>query len=424
MENDIDKRIYLQLEKLYPNKVVTSLYQTNSSLYSEIRNYLSGSDMNMIDYIESLGFSYTRRKKKEDKFENVIKKLNELYPDKIIKSLSKMMNENSNLYLKIRNEARKNNQVPSEFLPSLGYTVYTETKSKIKYDVNAIKKLKNEFYCNFSELSEIIGTSKQNLVKKTDSQRQVPWFWQQSFTDDEIIIILKMIENHLFHQEHIQSKTLFKIYKHTEVPTSFAVFVINQDTKDIKCLFDLPSVIFDKLIQNEYHKYHEQEFKIKKELDNSQMITINQRGEKEIRLDNTHELYNKMGNRANKFYDMTRIEYIEFLGFKHVNSQTRTDEDLKSVLIQYLVEGTNYIHIPSDDENYHRMTNIAHNRGHGSLKNFIEHHGFKYKRIRRTNTHVFCKQKIQRIAAKYTETCKLSFNLIFVLQLNRRKRIF
>ncbi len=37
---------------------------------------------------------------------------------------------------------------------------------------------------------------------------------------------------------------------------------------------------------------------------------------------------------------------------------------------------------------------------------------------------VFCKQKIQRIAAKYTETCKLSFNLIFVLQLNRRKRIF
>ncbi|MEH7210146.1 hypothetical protein V7094_28730, partial [Priestia megaterium] len=357
MENDIDKRIYLQLEKLYPNKVVTSLYQTNPSLYSEIRNYLSGSDMNMVDYIESLGFSYIRRKKKEDKFENVIKKLNELYPDKIIKSLSKMMNENSNLYLKIRNEARKNNQVPSEFLPSLGYTVYTETKSKIKYDVNAIKKLKNEFYCNFSELSEVIGTSKQNLVKKTDTQRQVPRFWQQSFTDDEVIIILKMIENHLFHQENIQSKTLFKIYKHIEVPTSFAIFVINQDTKDIKCLFDLPSVIFDKLIQNEYHKYHEQEFKIKKELDNSQMITINQRGEKEIRLDNTHELYNKMGNRANKFYNMTRIEYIEFLGFKHVNSQTRTDEDLKSVLIQYVVEGTNYIHIPSDDENYHRMTN-------------------------------------------------------------------
>ena len=37
---------------------------------------------------------------------------------------------------------------------------------------------------------------------------------------------------------------------------------------------------------------------------------------------------------------------------------------------------------------------------------------------------VFCKQKIQRIAAKYTETCKLSFNLIFVVQLDRRKRIF
>ncbi|MDQ7861090.1 hypothetical protein RCO48_39435 [Peribacillus frigoritolerans] len=28
---------------------------------------------------------------------------------------------------------------------------------------------------------------------------------------------------------------------------------------------------------------------------------------------------------------------------------------------------------------------------------------------------VFCKQKIQRIAAKNVETCKLSFNLIFVV---------
>ncbi len=406
MANNIDKRIYLQLEKLYPDKVVTSLHKTNLSLYNEIRNYLSASDMKLGDYIESLGFTYIRRKK-EDNFEDVKIKLTDLYPDKIIKNLSKMINENSNLYSKIRNEARKNNQLPKEFLTSLGYTIYTTRKSKIKYDTEAIKKLKNEFHCNFSELSEIIGTSKQNLMQKTSLKRQTPPFWKQPLTNDEVSIILEIIENQLFYQEHVELNTFFKIYKHIEIPTSFAIFIINQDTKNIKCLFELPSEVFNKLIKHKYHQYHEQDFKIKEELYNHRLVTVNQLGEKEVRLSNNHNLYNKVGHRALNFFNMTRIEYIEFLGFKHVNSQIRTDEDLKSVLSRYVVKGTNYVHIPIDDENYHRMTNIAHNRGHGSLKNFIEYYGFKYKRIKRTNTK---ETVIEKIKALYT----LDVNKVYV----------
>jgi len=67
MVKDIDKRIYIQLEKLYPDKVVISLNQTSSSLYNEIRNHLLDSDMKLGDYIESLGFTYIKRREKMKK---------------------------------------------------------------------------------------------------------------------------------------------------------------------------------------------------------------------------------------------------------------------------------------------------------------------------------------------------------------------
>jgi hypothetical protein len=384
---DLDKRIYYQLERFYPNKVVQGLNQENPSLYNEILKRIKDTNYKLEDYLQSIGFSYQRKQHKTKyTLETILEEVQKLYPSmKIEEGISVFQKSHSNLYYQLNKEAKKDSKTPTEFLTTHGFTVWARTSSKIDYDINALKKLKDEYICNFREISKLIGTSHQNLMAKLKVKKEYPSFWEQELTNEEIFLLGEMISNQKYLWEDSKSNIVIRIYKHHELTTSFAIFLINQKCKDIKCLFDIPQDLYNKLIEFEYDKLYEQDFELRNELINSSMITINKDGEKELRLKNSEKLNGKISSRINSvFSHLSKSEYIEFLGFKYIDARAKTDQEIINELKKYLIEGTNQVYIPSSDPNYHVINNNAHNRGY-SLKDYIEHYGFEYNRTRVTN---------------------------------------
>ncbi|MEJ9230291.1 hypothetical protein LAV79_12530 [Peribacillus butanolivorans] len=100
-------------------------------------------------------------------------------------------------------------------------------------------------------------------------------------------------------------------------PNHSPYLFLKKKNNRIKCFFDvLSDRIREKLINQGYNKYYEQDFEIKKALLVSSMATINQTGETEIRLQNGSDISGKISHRLNKTYShLSRGEYIEYLGF-------------------------------------------------------------------------------------------------------------
>jgi hypothetical protein len=379
--NGSDLIIKKKLEELYPNKVVKNITTKHNSLYQQIRSRYKEEGLDLGGYIESLGFIYNFGWKEE--FTDIKAKdiLLKLFPNRKISSISNLYQNNSSLYRFIKQKSDDEGISVSDYLKKLGFE-NNNLNENFNHEINAIKKLNMEYGASKSELSRIIGTTKQNLDQKLKKINNV-LYKSDEFTDKEIELIISMIWLREHYYEDKSLEICMKIYHEINNTSKYAI--LYKENLKIKVCFDLPDIIINEMYKFEFHKYQEQDMELLKIM-NSNDGSI----EKLIDEDNENDelttayivdsrLRSKINARA-KSLGMSLEAYYKFLGFKILNKRKYADKYIKDLLGQYKLDN-NIIKIPIQSKDYIRIFRIAKNRGYKGLEEFVTSYGFKYERL-------------------------------------------
>ena len=398
-----DRRYKRILEELYPDKNIISFQQQHRSLYQEIRAYAEENALSIKDYIIGLGFEYIRKNQVQLYSEDeVITKLNYLFPNKIIGNLLEIQSANSTLYSSLKSIANEKKLKTHEYLREKGYVQKNNSvgQSNVIYDTVSLLELKKEYNFNGTKLAKWLKVSKQNLDQKMSRKRDLYPYWQgKELNLYEVNIINSMIDDNLTLFEDLEDNIVINIYKSI---TSQDCAILSIIDGDIKCIFNIPEDIKSRLLEKGFNKYDNRDFEILKELNlNSDLVNIDENGILEIKIKNSkleRKISSTLQSRKDTEYGLNQSRYLEFLGFRKTHNNKITDDEVQEVLKKYKDEGSNNIHISTDDLEYHRINNLAHRRGFNSLKDFIESFGYEYKRMRVTN---YLEKVTQQIKQNY-----------------------
>lgn len=374
-----DLRIKKKLKKIYPNGIVKNITTKDSTLYHHIWEVMTKKNISLKDYIESLGFQYENGWKEELTEEEAIKFLEKLFPKKVIKNVSDIAKRNMKVYSFIKQYSKKNEINVVEYLDKIGFK-YINTNRDTKYDIKTLKKLYKEYTVNKTELSEILGTTKQNLDQKLRVKKVSKEFWQtEDFTDEEKNIIIKTIRERNYYSVDM-GKFIIRIYFNKKNNGNNAVLIKNSNK--IKCKFELPNEIIKEMKLYGFDKYKQQDIEILKLIYSDSsicQISKDENGKNTLKIIDS-KLRGKINSRASCL-KMKINEYVKYIGFELVNNRKYTDKDIKKLLSKYLIKD-NVVKIPTESREYINIFRIYKNRGYSSLKEFITSYGYKYERIR------------------------------------------
>jgi len=219
------------------------------------------------------------------------------------------------------------------------------------------------------------------MTNNIKSKRKVYKSWQESnFTDREIDLIITVIESRNYYYEENSSGTIIKIFHSAKNDGKNAILYKANDV--IKCKFELPNRIEQKLKVAGFDMYEEQDMEIIKLINSEQNLSEieeDKYGNKILNVLDT-QLKSKIIARAN-YLNMKYTDYLQSMGFEATNKRKYSDKDVINLLSKYVINN-NIIKIPSNNRDYIRIFRIAKNRGYRGLEKFFEDYGFKYERIR------------------------------------------
>ncbi|MGG4334651.1 HNH endonuclease [Priestia aryabhattai] len=383
-DDKIIERFKSELLLLYPDGVVKGLSQRNQVLYQEIHRYTKLQNINKENFLEEIGFGYMRDNKHNETPEEIEQMILSLYPNKQLPVLTEFKNLHTDFVNKLFKAARQEGKTETEFLENMGFTVdvpvYNGIKRRYSIDKACIKKLHQEYQCNAtSEFAELLGVTRQYIsaIARSTPKRTPKKMWEDAFTETEKQEVMFMIQNRKFTFQ--EDETIIRIYKHLNSAKQFAVFYKKKDT--LKCLFNLPSDIFEELISYRFHELEERDFKIIKEIERRGFSNKDV-----VRLESTDaELASLLINRLHSGGWSSRKEYVNFLGWDYVDGRTYTYEELKEKVLPYIDED-GYFRMTREDEDYYTLKNLFSRRGFSSTEEWITHLGFKYQRTRNVPT--------------------------------------
>ncbi|ERI95234.1 hypothetical protein HMPREF1982_00375 [Clostridiales bacterium oral taxon 876 str. F0540] len=373
-----DLRIKIALEKAYPDKNVRNISQKNKKLYTEIRNVVKERNIELIDYIKSLGFNYINGWKEELTEKEAINLLKGFFPDSRFRNVSDIA-KNTVLYSYIRKTSKSRGIDTIKYLEHLGFKY--EGMVNTRLDIYSICKLNKEYIVNMSELARILGTSRQNLDQKIKSKRKIYESWPEAdFTENQIELVINVIKNRDYYYEDMDNGTTIKIFHSAQRDGKNAI--LYKDNSIVKFKFEIPVRIEKELKLAGFDKYEEQDMEIIKLIESEKKLSEieeDEYGNRILNVLNT-ELKNKIITRAS-YLNMKYADYLQSIGFEVNNKRKYSDKDIVNLLSRYVI-GNNLIKIPVNSRDYIRIFRIAKNRGYNGLEKFIEDYGFKYERIR------------------------------------------
>ncbi|OOM80467.1 hypothetical protein [Clostridium sp. BL-8] len=320
-----DLRIKLMLEKVYPNNEVVGLTKKGNKLYYEISNEAKKKNLNVIDYIESLGFVYVRGWKEELTESEIVNLLNGLFPQKIIESITEIMKKNSALYSSIKNVSKENGIKVKDYIERLGFTYDSSRKKKLdeneavkllnqlfsdksiknisdisknnstlynsisriskeknmdisdyleslgfehlnkninsNYDMKAINILCRDYDVNMSEMARIVGTSKQNLDSKLKSKKIKRGSYEKYEFTDEELNLIVNVIRERRHYYEDNSNEIVIKIYHGKYDIGINAILYKEHLK-IKICFDLSDSVLKELDKFGFNKYQEQDMEM------------------------------------------------------------------------------------------------------------------------------------------------------------------
>lgn len=376
--NAKEKYFKEELQKIFPDKVVRNI-SSHKNLYGEIKKYLEEQDSDLIDFIESLDFIYRRGKHSITK-EELLALLNDNFPNKIIPPINKLSENEPDIAAKIKKISKDNNLTVISFLQSQGFEVTQSLKNTSSMDKLAIYNLYQFYKGSFSaEFANLYGVTRQRISQiGKNKPKRVNNIWGNSFDEVEIEDILATIDLNTF--TYKDRDTLIRIYPH-KTQKNFAILYLNKDVT--KCVFDLPPIILDGLIERRYHELSKQDFDLINALEvrgYKRGSVINTANEEDIEL-------RKIIDRGLYASDLNSIsKYLEHLGWKYQSQHNKlSDEELKQRILPY-IDREGYFKMKPEDPNYASLKSFFSKRGFHSTEEWVNYFGFKYKLERRMNT--------------------------------------
>ncbi|QST02205.1 HNH endonuclease (plasmid) [Pontibacillus sp. ALD_SL1] len=311
----------------------------------------------------------------------IFHQLKKSFPDGVIGKIEEV---DRSLYAQIGKAARGHGKKPKAYIKDLGFQFKGGASRKSsRYDINALRKLREEYSCKLSDLADDFGISRQAIHKKSRAQDNGVKPWQgEELVEAEKNGVLRMIQNRSY--SYSDDERVIRLYRHVDKVGQFALYSYNKKRDKAKCLFVIPKDIFELLERNKYVLYDERDLVLQQELSESDMTKIGEDGEVLIQPTQSNPLYNKMMAAARN-HEKTLHQYLNMLGFEidhryNYIPDAEIIEELKG-----FQDKDGVVHIPAHDPAYHRLRNFAQNRGFRSFQSFYAHYGFKYERRRIDN---------------------------------------
>jgi hypothetical protein len=309
----------------------------------------------------------------DDRDRKIINRLDILYPDKIVFRLHITDNR---LYFKVKAQTEKKEfKNIEEYLKSIGFIMTRKSRQKsTNYDTTSLKLLNNEYRISYRELGKWFGLTPEAIRLQVNQADGINPFWQNEQLDERDKEEIKTL---VAKKETVSEGYFLKICKNHIHDGKIAIFI--NTTNKTKLICDIPQDIYNLLYSNGYCKFDDEDFEVIKSL---QKYAIDKTDEVRIPSDDTE--FNRVINNRTSALNMSRIQYIEFLGYKYVNPKLfYTPEIWKEILGNYCIGKTKQVYVPCNDPLYHKLTNYASRAGF-TKAGFIENLGFLYVKLQTT----------------------------------------
>lgn len=377
-----------ELEELYPDKVVTHI-TNHHKLYRWVTEACNIQQKNIQEFLTSLGYTY-KRHRKYNSTEDIIKGLEEIYPNKIYQNLKTLCTTNSTLYNTVLYKSKHLRISTKAYLKQLGFTAQGNI---INLDSKVLIKLYQEYIINRTELIKVLGVTPHYYSSCLLCTDETSVSWEcDALSKEEYAAIIAMIEKYMYTYSSPDNSIHIRLYKHKKDNHKFMIFYKNNDI--VKCVFTIPTEIQNMLEERGYTRLTERDLTIKRQiLSTSDSVYISKnKKEGDIIYVTCPILKRQIINRAS-YVGLSYKDYMNKLGLNvdFPYQQNLVDITLQEDILKYVNED-GYLHLPNQSAIYYRVKAYCNHNNYKSIKEFAESLGLKYKHtypsryVRKRNT--------------------------------------
>ena len=194
---DEDYKIYNKLISEYPDKKVYGL--TKLKYYYEVLKQAKNKNMNTKDYLSFLGFTVDNKKQIIYSEDELINNLCKILHNKEYISIDYIKKNYPNEFDSIKHYSNIHNiKRCDKYLKEKGFFKTGKKTNNLSetFDSYSLSRLINEYDAKSAQLASALYCSRQHISKiATDMSTLNMNGWIQSYTDDEINHVIKIINN-------------------------------------------------------------------------------------------------------------------------------------------------------------------------------------------------------------------------------------
>ena len=294
--------------------------------------------------------------------EELLNELLKIFPDRILKDFSKRIPND----LRKKIEQELNTKKLKNFLID-EYNFVTENKKE--FDCKIIKTLENDYSKtgNYRRkiFQEIEKTSKQRIEQKIKValNKAISISWEVEELDScEIEYFMKLINSKKFKFEN-EERFIF-IFQNTK---DCIILIYNKLTHRYKVISNQENKYIKQLLENNFHKYEENDFSnisYLKKIHKNYKVQVT---EKELIITRKKE-------------NMTIEKYINFLGFEYVHpNKGYTDSDILNILKRNIYpDSEKDVYLPTNSKDAQLLRTLAIRYGEKGIRELAAKFSFNY----------------------------------------------
>lgn len=404
---DEDYKIYNKLISEYPDKKVYGL--TKLKYYYEVLKQAKNKNMNTKDYLSFLGFTVDNKKQIIYSEDELINNLCKILHNKEYISIDYIKKNYPNEFDSIKHYSNIHNiKRCDKYLKEKGFFKTGKKTNNLSetFDSYSLSRLINEYDAKSAQLASALYCSRQHISKiATDMSTLNMNGWIQSYTDDEINHVIKIINNkEYFYKDENTSTTILICSNKLNFEKKAIVYIKNNF---IKYMFDCDDRIEKALKDNYLDILSDTDFCLLDELNSLWNKQGNKRNNKYKIIEIDLSLRNRVTNISSK-KGMTLHSFLKLFDYQLKDKRvTITDEALIKTIKKYIVKD-NIVRIIVKDPDYYSLASYASKNNYGWIKNLVNHFGFEYQ-IGKDSSNVIEKH-IKKIKKRYI----VDNNLIYI----------
>lgn len=388
------------LQDKYPTKLIKDLQKKDSLLYQIVEKNAEDKNICYHEYLQTLGF-LTLKSEEPILIDNQIKKrLLHLYPTREVMNFQA---KDERFYQVIREEAGKRGIDFKRYLNDLGFQWNSKNN---QVDSGTVRNIHRDFGVTLAEIARWLGVSRELIRQKLLKDYDTGPIWNtRTLSKDEEEKVLQMIQKWELDYEDEDIAIHILINEKT-------VHLFLKTKEETKYIEKVPTSILSWIQKYRLDKYSRVDMEIKEKCMNTYYVGG---GKIQILDESYREYFQKIARKR----AMGMIEYANFLGFQYITTETYTDDEIKTILSEFLLPYTHTVCIPKESPIYNSMTVRAYRRKFQSLEDFVNYHGLQYEPFRTKQVteqyQSYLQNNCMRDGVLYISNTGAIYNMIYYL---------